>query len=122
MPRKKPNQQKRLLEFIAEAGMLKRVRRSGWWVVGIKNPESVAEHSFRCAVIGYLIAKSEMANAHEVLVMTLFGDMHEARINDQHKMAQRYANFQKAEASAFGEQIALLPKNIKDELALSRKD
>ncbi|MBF0384955.1 MAG: HD domain-containing protein, partial [Candidatus Omnitrophica bacterium] len=39
------------VNLFAEAGLLKRVKRSGWWVAGIKDPESVAEHSFRCAVI-----------------------------------------------------------------------
>lgn len=114
-------QTKRLLEFIAEAGLLKRVQRSGWWVVGVKNPESVAEHSFRCAIIAYLIAKLENAKAPEALAMALFGDMHEARTNDLHKMAQRYVSFQKAEEDAFREQISSLPKAIKDELAAARK-
>ena len=50
---------KELLNFIAEAGMLKRVRRSGWSVLGIKDAETVAEHSFRCAVIGYILASME---------------------------------------------------------------
>jgi putative hydrolase of HD superfamily len=45
---------KRILNFISEAGMLKRVKRSGWSVLGIVNAESVAEHSFRCAVINML--------------------------------------------------------------------
>ena len=107
---------KRIIEFIAEAGMLKRVRRSGWWVLGIKDAETVAEHSFRCAVIGYVIAKLEKVSPYKVLIMTLFGDIQEARINDLHKMAQRYSNFKKAEEKAFKEQIASLPKGIKDEL------
>ena len=31
---------KNVLDFISEAGLLKRVKRSGWWVLGIKDPES----------------------------------------------------------------------------------
>jgi putative hydrolase of HD superfamily len=48
-----------LAQFLFEVGYLKRVRRSGWWLLGNKTPESVAEHSFRCTIIGYLLARSE---------------------------------------------------------------
>jgi len=119
---KESDQEKHLLEFIAEAGLLKRVKRSGWWVVGVDEPESVAEHSFRCAVIGYVIAKLENASALEVLVMTLFGDIHEARVNDLHKMAQRYVKFQAVEQSAFYEQLSSVPAKIRAELAGARKN
>lgn len=110
-------QNTKLLNFIAEAGMLKRVRRSGWWVLGIKDVETVADHSFRCVVIGYIIAHMENIKPYKVLVMTLFNDIHEARINDLHKMSQRYIKAQKAEDKAFAEQISSLPKNIKSELS-----
>lgn len=105
-----------LMNLIAEAGMLKRVRRSGWWVLGIKDSETVADHSFRCAVIGYIIAKMEKVHPYKVLLMTLFNDMHEARINDLHKMSQRYIKLQEAEDMAFKEQISNLPKSMKNEL------
>ena len=112
----------KLLNFISEAGMLKRVRRSGWWVLGIKDTETVADHSFRCAVIGYVIACAEKVPPYKVLLMTLFNDIHEARINDLHKMAQRYMDFEKAEDRAFDEQISVLPGGMKNELADMHKD
>ena len=105
-----------LVDFIAEAGMLKRVRRSGWWVLGIKDAETVAEHSFRCAVIGYVLACMENARPYQVLLMTLFNDLHEARLNDLHKMSQRYISLERAEDSAFKEQIASLPDKMQREL------
>ncbi len=115
-------QDTKLLNFIAEAGMLKRVRRSGWWVLGIKDAETVAEHSFRCAVIGYIIACMEKISPYKVLLMTLFNDMHEARINDLHKMSERYIKLRKAEDKAFAEQISSLPKKIKNELSGMRAE
>src|SRR3989338_8974955 len=111
-----------ILNFIAEAGMLKRVQRSGWSVVGIKNAESVAEHSFRCAVIGYILAYMEGASPYRVLVMALFNDMHEARIGDLHKMAQRYIDLQPAEDKAFYEQIRHLPEKMRRELKKLRDE
>jgi hypothetical protein len=38
-----------MAKYLYEAGQLKRVKRSGWWIAGVKDPESVAEHSFRTA-------------------------------------------------------------------------
>ena len=81
------------VNFFAEAGLLKKIKRSGWWVAGIKNPESVAEHSFRCAVMGYYMAHAENADPFKVMTMALFNDIHEARINDLHKMGHYYIDF-----------------------------
>lgn len=111
-----------LLEFIAEAGILKRIKRSGWWVLGIKDPETVAEHSFRCAVIGYVISKMEKVSPYRVLMMALFGDIQEARTNDLHKMAQRYIDYEEMEDKAFDEQISVLPKIMKDEMSGLHKE
>ncbi len=113
---------KRIIDFFSEAGLLKLIKRSGWWVLGIKNPESVAEHSFRCAIIGYALAKMEKADSDKVLKMSLFNDLQEARINDSHKMAQRYIDYQKAEDAAFNEQISSLPRSMKDELSSLHKE
>ncbi|MCS7130781.1 MAG: HD domain-containing protein, partial [Archaeoglobaceae archaeon] len=40
-----------LVKFIHEVGSLKLTPRSGWLKIGIEFPESVAEHSFRTAII-----------------------------------------------------------------------
>lgn len=105
-----------ILNFIAEAGTLKRIKRSGWWMLGIPRDESVAEHSFRCAAIGYVLARLEKADSYKVLLMTLFNDFHEARIGDQHKVAHKYLNVREAEKKAFLDQVEDLDKDIKDEL------
>jgi putative hydrolases of HD superfamily len=111
-----------LLNFIAEAGTLKRVRRSGWDMLGIPDSESVAEHSFRCAVIGYVLAKMEKADTGKVVLMCLFNDIHEARIGDPHKVAHRYLNVREAESAAFGELIKDLDGEIKFDLGSHRKE
>ena len=113
---------KDILNFIAEAGLLKRVKRSGWWVLGIENGESVADHSFRCAVIAYLLAKMENVDSGKVLMMALFNDIHEARISDLHKMAQRYIDGKAAEDKAFLGQANSLPGYIGDDLLKMYKE
>ncbi|MBU1852816.1 MAG: HD domain-containing protein [Candidatus Omnitrophica bacterium] len=112
---------KKALDFISEAGMLKQLKRSGWSVLGIKDAESVAEHSFRCAVIGYVLACMEKASSYKVLLMTLFNDMHEARITDLHKMAQRYIEVEGVEDKVFYEQVNFLPSQMEKELRDIRK-
>ena len=113
---------KSVLNFIAEMGMLKRVKRSGWWMVGIPHEESVAEHSFRCAAIGFILARMEGADPYKVLMMTLFNDLHEARINDLHKVAHRYLNVRDAEKTAFAEQVQHVDKGLRDELQGLREE
>jgi len=113
---------KNIVEFIFEAGVLKRTPRSGWSLLGISGAESVADHSFRCAVLGYLLAHMEKVDAHRVLVMTLFNDINEARMTDLHKMAQHYVDATKAEDKSFDDQVGALPDNMRDELSDMRGD
>ena len=119
---KRTTPQAATLNFFAEAGLLKRVKRSGWWVAGIKDPETVAEHCFRCAVIGYFLAYCEGVDPFKVVTMTLFNDIHEARINDLHKMGHHYIDFRHAEQKAFADQIADLERGVKGALQAMRED
>ena len=105
-----------ILDLVAEAGTLKSVRRSGWWMIGIKNGESVAEHSFRTGLLGYLLAKMEGVEPYPVVMMSLLNDLHEARINDLHKVGHRYIDFRAAEKKAAAEQTADLPPAIRKDL------
>ncbi len=107
---------KNTLDFLAEAGMLKRIKRSGWWMVGVPYEESVAEHSFRCAVIAYILAKMEGVEPYKAMIMGLLGDIPEARINDLHKVANRYLDGRSAEKTAYREQIELLEEGTRGEL------
>ena len=105
-----------ILNLLAEAGILKSVRRSGWWMIGIKNGESVAEHSFRTALLGYLLAKMEKVDPYPVVMMGLLNDLHEARINDLHKVGHRYIDFKLAEQKAAADQRNGLPLFIRKDL------
>jgi putative hydrolases of HD superfamily len=113
---------KKILDLFAEAGTLKRVKRSGWWMTGAPGEESVADHSFRCAVIGYVLAKMEKADPYKVILMALFNDIHESRIGDSHKVAHRYLNVRPAEKKAFREQMKGLPGFLEKELSGMRDE
>jgi putative hydrolase of HD superfamily len=120
--RKKSNPDFAALNLFAEAGLLKKIRRSGWWVAGIKDPETVAEHCFRCTVMGYYLAHLEKVDPSKVVLMALFNDIHESRINDLHKMGHYYIDFKEAEKKVFKDQIAHLDKNVKNELESLRRE
>jgi putative hydrolase of HD superfamily len=68
--------------FLYEAGHLKRTRRSGWQIPGITTPESVAEHSYRTAVIAFVLAVMEGADPNRAAALAVFHDVPETRIGD----------------------------------------
>jgi putative hydrolase of HD superfamily len=76
--------------FIFEMGVLKRSARTGWWFTGNKNPESVAEHSFRVGIIGSVLAMMEGADPARVALMCLFHDSQETRVGDIPHIGRRY--------------------------------
>jgi putative hydrolase of HD superfamily len=81
---------KDLVNFLFEVGMLKRTPRTGYQFLG-SGKESVAEHSFRMTVIGYLLSFREpKANAMRTTLMCLFHDLHEARTGDHNYVNKRY--------------------------------
>lgn len=101
-------------DFIFQAGNLKRTRRSGWLTIGIMDCESVADHSYRTALIAYLIAREEIgeAKAKDAMLLALLHDVHESRIGDLHKLAKKYANMD--EKKAIEESIGPFAKPVKD--------
>ena len=99
----------RMVNFLYEIGNMKRVMRSGWWVGGIRSPETVAEHTFRTAWVGFLLARQEGADVGRVALMCLAHDLHEARINDHHKVSQAYLDPKPIEADVFRDQVNDLP-------------
>ena len=71
----------RLSDFLFEAGMLRRTPRTGYQFLGSGN-ENVAEHSFRAALIGYVLAEMAGADPEHTAVLCLIHDFHEARTGD----------------------------------------
>ena len=74
-----------LLKFFADVGKLKTLKRAGWVIRGIKNAESVAEHSYRTAVLAMAIAdklKISSKNKLQLIEMALIHDLGEAYVGD----------------------------------------
>jgi putative hydrolase of HD superfamily len=79
-----------VVSFAYEAGQLKRLPRAGWLLAGVHSPESVADHSFRVAVLAYLIAVQEGANPDRAAALGLFHDFPETRIGDVPSVGKPY--------------------------------
>ncbi|MFF3088481.1 HD family hydrolase [Streptomyces nojiriensis] len=77
--------------FLYEAGTLKHTRRSGWWMAGVNDPESVAEHSWRTSLIASVIAKLEGADPARAAFLAVWHDTQETRTGDVNHLGKKYA-------------------------------
>jgi putative hydrolase of HD superfamily len=87
----------RLADLFFEVGMLRRTQRSGFQFLG-SGQESVAEHSYRTAMIGLVLAKLSGLEWSRVVCMCLFHDLHEARTGDFNYVNRMYNSSQAEQA------------------------
>lgn len=98
---------KAIADFLFEVGMLKRTPRSGFQFLGT-GAETVAEHSLRCAIIGYVLARmSDDLSMERVVLMCLFHDLVEARTGDLNYVNKKYVTAD--EESAVRDMTMCLP-------------
>ncbi len=102
----------KLCDYIFELNTLKKFHHSGTKLAGVNIPDTIAEHAYRTAVIGYILAKAEKANPDKVALICLMHDNAEARITDLHKVARRYVDTKKPEKQAYKEQLERLPEDL----------
>jgi putative hydrolases of HD superfamily len=100
-----------LAEFLYEMGLLKRSKRTGWWLAGIHNPESIADHSFRTAVIGALLAVMEGADPGKTALLCLFHDSQESRTGDIPSVGKWYVTTS-ANVDITASQVAACPPQV----------
>jgi putative hydrolase of HD superfamily len=106
----------KICDYIFELNALKKFDHSGTKLAGVPNPDTIAEHAYRAAVIGYILAKAEKANPEKTALICLMHDNAEARITDLHKVARRYIDTKKPEKTAYKEQLENLPDDFAKEL------
>lgn len=103
---------KKIVNFLFELCGSKSLPRTGWHRMGIKNPESMADHSALSGQIAYIIALMEGADANRACTLALFKDTGKIRSSDQNWISRLYSSKEDAEEKAFNEQIENL--QIKD--------
>src|SRR5437764_6617639 len=97
--------------YLFEMGLLKRAKRTGWWIAGVKDPETIAEHSFRTAILGTMLAVMEGADPSRVAVLCLFHDTQETRTGDIPHIGRRYLTAADNEAVT-ADQVARCPPDV----------
>ncbi|KAF6202938.1 hypothetical protein GE061_003345 [Apolygus lucorum] len=71
------------LQFLKLVGNLKHLPRTGWVMRGVKDPETVASHMYRMAMMSYAIHPSETnMDMNKVLKMALVHDLAESLVGD----------------------------------------
>lgn len=73
---------KDILEFLKRIDELKHVTRKGWTLVGVPTPESVASHSYMCALLTYMFADESGVNVDKAIKMALVHDLGESITGD----------------------------------------
>ena len=108
---------KMLTELADIVGKLKGVKRSGWRShVGIQRPESVADHSFRCAILAMIICDLSNVNTEKLIRMMLLHDIQEAITGDFDSYTKKQLGIQKVKSqqrSALGEILSILPPKLR---------
>ncbi|OII64422.1 HAD family hydrolase [Streptomyces sp. CC53] len=77
--------------FLFEAGTLKHTKRTGWWMAGVRDPESVAEHAWRASLLASVIAELEGADPARAALMAVWHDSQESRTGDVNHLGKKYA-------------------------------
>jgi len=100
-----------IAKYLLEAGNLKRIKRTGWWFAQIRDPESVAEHSHRTALVGMILAALEGADPNRTALLAVLHDTPETRIGDIPHIGRRYLTAAPAE-DIVADQVADMPDPV----------
>jgi len=101
-----------LVEFFKRVGQLKKVSRSGWVRVGIKSPESVADHTFRTAFLCMIFSSLEGLDELKMLRMALIHDLPEVVVGDLMPSEKGKAD-KNSEEHVMKDLLSLLPKEVR---------
>ncbi len=72
----------RILSFLSTTIQAKRVVRTGWTMMDIKNPESVAEHSYQLCVMAMVLADQLGVDQDKLVKMAIVHDLGEIFTGD----------------------------------------
>lgn len=76
---------KELIDFFLEVGKLKEIPKKGWILIGVKDPESIVEHSFQVALMAWLLAERKKVrfDQERLLKIALAHDLCEVYAGDE---------------------------------------
>jgi putative hydrolase of HD superfamily len=98
-----------IITLLRDAGGLKRIPRTGWVEAGVEDPESVADHSYRVALLSMLLSDQAGADTLKALRMAVLHDLAEAVTGDL-TPRQKKVGHEAVESNAFRVLINGLPR------------
>jgi len=101
-----------IADFLYEVGHLKRTARTGWALARMTNQESVADHSFRTAVIALSMATMAGADPDRAAAIALLHDLPETRLGDVNHLTRRYLDEAKPFIRVVEDQTRNLPAEL----------
>ena len=103
-----------LLQFFIMSGRLKAELRRGWvQKLGMEHPESVADHSFRTALLAMVISDLRGLDTGKAMRLALLHDVPEAIVGDATPEERSGPRKTAAETKAMEEILSELPKEIR---------
>ena len=70
------------LDFLIKIEKLKEMPRTGWILLQVENPETIAEHTFRMTFLVWLLAKKKNLNVDRAIKFAFFHDFCEVYAGD----------------------------------------
>ncbi len=118
-----------IIALMRDVLRLKRTVRSGWPYYGVRDAESVAEHSFGVAFLTIILvdelkARGFELDAEKAIRMAVLHEIGESRISDLHLEARIWLGFEhvsKAEAAAVEAVLSQIGENGKPLMELWRE-
>jgi len=111
-----PAVEEAILRFAHKVGRTKNLARTGWKEkVGIKSPESIAEHMYRTALVSMVLSDLEGLDTERVLRMSLLDDLAETITGDltpTQKKTRGLARSRRLEEKALRRILSPLPKPL----------
>ena len=100
----------KLHEYISR---LKELRRTGWIQRGVKDPETVASHSYAVALLTMIIADLRGLDVLDAVRMALIHDLAESTIGDlTPKMKAELKDLEERERKFFEDLVKSMPKEL----------
>jgi 5'-deoxynucleotidase len=103
-----------LLKFFVRSGRLKAERRRGWVKkLGLAEPESVADHSYRTALMAMVISDSRGLDTRKAMRLALLHDLPEAVVGDAMPEERSGTSKNIVETEAMHELLRGLPRDVR---------
>lgn len=133
---------KDILNFLIEVGKLKKLKRKGIMFYGVKDPETTAAHTFRMAILAWVLGEQKKLNIERVLKLVLVHDLCEVYAGDitpyngvlpkdeeerkemvrkwvrlpKEKKIEKYKRKYKMERESLEKLVKELPKQLREEI------